>query len=275
MEVSKEMLYSPGKKRKQLMEYLSACGSVAVAFSGGVDSTFLLAAAKEALGDRVLAVTLKSCLIPEQDLAEAEKFCQSLGVKHRICEVDPLSIPGFAENPPERCYICKKNLFEQLERVAAEEGISVIAEGSNMDDLGDYRPGLKAIAELGVKSPLREVGLYKEEIRLLSREMGLPTWKKPSFACLASRFVYGEPITAERLRMVEKAEALLKELGFTQYRVRIHGLLSRIEVLPEDIERIMQPEIRQRIQEELRGYGFSYVTVDLDGYRMGSMNEGI
>ena len=184
-----------------------------------------------------------------------------------------MDIEGFAQNPPNRCYLCKHKLFERIGAIAKENEISYVAEGSNMDDLGDYRPGLQAVAELGVKSPLREAKLTKEEIRLLSKEMELPTWEKPSFACLASRFVYGETISKEKLIMVENAEQLLLEYGFRQFRVRMHGMMARIEVLPEEFSKLLQEEIREDIVKQFKQFGFTYVTMDLTGYRMGSMNE--
>lgn len=259
------------RKYAALTEYLEGLGSAVIAFSGGVDSTFLLAAAKEALGGRVTAVTAQSASFPKRELDEAARFCRTLGVPQRTFISDELSIEGFRRNPPDRCYICKKAIFGELLKIAEELGAAAVCEGSNIDDEGDYRPGLRAIAELGVKSPLREAGLTKAEIRALSKEMELPTHSKPSFACLATRFPYGEEITAEKLAMTERAEQLLSECGFTQYRVRIHGTSARIELLPEEFPKLM--ELRREITAGFKEYGFTYVSLDLEGYRMGSMNE--
>lgn len=263
------------EKFNDLKQKLLGMGNVAVAFSSGVDSTFLLKAAHEVLGDRAIAVTISSRLFPDRELQDAKSFCRREGIKQIIVDVEELEIAGFRENPKDRCYLCKKALFTRIRQEAAARGIDEVAEGSNLDDTGDYRPGLTAVAELGIRSPLREAGLRKAEIRALSKELGLPTWDKPSFACLASRFVYGETISEEKLRMVDRAEQLLFDLGFRQLRVRIHGTMARIEVLPEDFPKLISEEIRQRVSSELKRLGFSYVAMDLQGYRTGSMNETI
>jgi uncharacterized protein len=259
-----------------LKTLLTDFGSLAVAFSGGADSSFLLQTAHDALGDRVIAVTARSCSFPQRELKAASEFCAQRGIRHFITDSEELDIEGFAQNPPNRCYLCKSELFEKIGAIAKREGIAFVAEGSNTDDDGDYRPGLQAVKEQGVKSPLREAGLSKGEIRALSKTMGLPTWNKQSFACLASRFAYGELITEKKLAMADSAEQLLLDLGFTQVRVRIHGEngeQARIEILPEEFSKLIEPETRKIVCDRFADIGFVYVSADLKGYRTGSMNE--
>lgn len=261
------------EKYSVLKDYIASLGSVAAAFSGGVDSTLLLRAAHDVLGNRAIAVTASSCSFPERELNEAKNFCAQNGITQIITQSEELEIEGFRDNPRNRCYLCKHELFSKIIAIARENNIAHVIEGSNMDDLGDYRPGLQAIEELGVKSPLRYAGLSKAEVRQLSWELGLKTHDKPSFACLASRFVYGERITEEKLHMVDRAEELLLSLGFKQVRVRIHGNIARIEIMPEDFNRIVQEDIRMKIYDTLKAIGFAYISLDLKGYRTGSMNE--
>ena len=254
-----------------LKKYMTDLQSVVIAFSGGVDSTFLLKVAHDVLGDNVIAVTARSASFPQRELNEAIDFCRSEGIRHIVVDSEELDIEGFSHNPVNRCYLCKHELFEKILVIAEQNNIQYVAEGSNLDDEGDYRPGLQAVAELHIKSPLRDVGLNKQEIREYSRQLGLRTWNKQSFACLSSRFPYGEEITEQKLRMVDKAEQLLLDLGFHQLRVRIHGEIARIEVLPDEFEKVLS--CRERITRAFKEYGFHYVTMDLQGYRTGSMNE--
>ncbi len=262
-------------KKLRLEEILRGYGAAAVAFSAGVDSTYLLKAAHDILGNKAIAVTAESPLVPEEETAEARRFCAENGIEQVTFTYDPFAVSGFRGNPPDRCYICKKAIFGRIAQIAAGRGITHIAEGSNADDTGDYRPGMKAVMELGISSPLLEAGLSKADIRGLSREAGLPTWDKPSFACLASRFVYGETMTLEKLKTVEKAERKLHELGFRQVRVRMHGDLARIETLQSDITKLVRPDTARDINRYLGELGFSYVTLDLGGYKTGSMNKGL
>lgn len=260
-------------KLERLRAQLRETGSAAVAFSSGVDSTFLLHVAHEELGDRVVAVTVRSHTFPKRELDEAVALCRAEGVRHEIIDSDELAVPGFAENPPDRCYHCKKAIFGKIIALAQANGLAAVLEGSNVDDDGDYRPGRRAIVELGARSPLHDAGLTKAEIRELSKEMGLPTADKPSFACLASRFPYGERITAAGLERVERAEQWLSGagLGLSQLRVRSHGDVARIEVSPADIPRLAARAAE--IAAAFKSLGFAYVALDLQGYRTGSLNE--
>ena len=262
-------------KYERLKRYLADLGSVAVAFSSGVDSTFLLRTARDVLGNRAIAVTASAKSFPAREQREAETFCEDEGIRQIIVEADVMSVEGFRDNPPDRCYRCKREIFGRLIAAAAEAGFPVVAEGSNKDDESDYRPGLRAIGELQVKSPLRELGFTKEDIRALSKELGLPTWRKQSFACLATRFVYGEPITEAGLSMVDRAEQRLLDLGFHNVRVRIHGDIARIEVNRTELSRIAEPETAAGLNEYFQSLGFRYVTLDLGGYQQGSMNKPI
>ena len=256
------------KKYQALREYIRSLGSLAVAFSSGVDSTFLLKVAHQELGDKVIAVTATSCSFPKREADEAANFCKANGIRQITVVSEELEIPEFRHNPVNRCYLCKKELFTKIISLAKENGVEYVCEGSNMDDNGDYRPGLQAVAELGVKSPLRHCELYKEEIRELSKHFDLPTAEKQS------RFVYGEEINEKKLAMVDKAEQALLDAGFKQLRVRIHGEnLARIEVMPAELERLLS--MREAITEKLREAGFAYITMDLQGYRTGAMNEAL
>lgn len=258
-----------------LKEYIREKEKLVVAFSGGVDSTFLLKVAHDVLGDKVIAVTAKSCSFPARELNEASEFCRREGIRHIVVESEELQIEGFSHNPVNRCYLCKKELFTKIWDIAKENDIPYVAEASNLDDNGDYRPGLMAVAELAVLSPLREVGMDKKTIREFSKELGLKTWDKQSFACLSSRFVYGEEITEEKLRMVDAAEQFLLDEGFHQVRVRIHGDIARIEISPEEFPKMLEGNFHTQVNERLKQIGFSYVTLDMGGYRMGSMNDKI
>jgi uncharacterized protein len=261
-------------KVERLKEIFQSMGKVLVAFSGGVDSTFLLKVAQETLGDKnVLAVTALSPLYPERELLKVNQLIQTLGARHRLIRSNELEIPGFSKNPSNRCYYCKNKLFRELLDIAKEEAIPFIVEGSTLDDDQDHRPGRVAIQELGIRSPLKEAWFTKLEVREASKELGLSTWDKPSFACLASRFPYGEEITEEALRMVDTAEDFLFGLGFKQVRVRHYGSLARIEILKEEMERLMNGFLREKVVNRLREIGYTYVTLDLQGFRSGSMNE--
>ncbi|HEX2927845.1 MAG TPA: ATP-dependent sacrificial sulfur transferase LarE [Ruminiclostridium sp.] len=262
-------------KLENLKEIIKSHKSAAVAFSGGVDSTFLLKVAAEVLGDRVVAVTAHSSTYPERELREAIEFCRENSIRQRVITSEELDVEGFSENPVNRCYLCKNELYEKIKAVADEEGMESLFEGSNVDDLGDFRPGMQAVKEHGVISPLKEAKLTKEEIRSLSKEMGLKTWDKQAFACLSSRFPYGEKITKERLQMIDRAEQLMLDLGFSQVRVRFHKDIARIEVSQDQFQKIIEPSVREKIYTEFKKIGFMYTALDLKGYRTGSMNEGL
>ena len=257
-------------KEKALAERIRTAGKLAVAFSGGVDSTYLLYKAHEVLGDDCIAVTVKSQVITAEEFEWTREFCERTGERQTVLDFDVFAVEVFADNPPDRCYHCKKKIFTAVSEAA--EGYTV-ADGSNVDDQGDYRPGMRALQELGIASPLKDSGLTKNDIRILSKEAGLETWDHPSAACLASRFAYGEKITVEGLSRVAAAEKFIKELGFEGIRVRVHGDLARIETAPEDIGLLAYERSRKEISSELKRLGFKYVTMDMDGYRTGSMNE--
>lgn len=262
-----------GTGYEKLKGILAETGGILVAYSGGVDSTLLLRVALEVLGDRALAVTASSETYPSEEVGEAICLAHEMGARLRAIHTNEIELEQFASNPPERCFYCKQELFGKLVAIAKEEGLPVVADGSNVDDTGDYRPGMRAASELGIRSPLREAGLTKADVRELSRELGLPTWDKPSFACLASRFPYGSQITREKLSQVGEAEQMLRGMGLRQVRVRHHGDTARIEVGLDDLPRVVGGESRARIVSELRRLGYLYVTVDLEGYHTGSMNK--
>jgi uncharacterized protein len=260
-------------KKENLIHYLEKLGSLLVAFSGGVDSTFLLALSHQTLTDNVVAVTESSTTYPSREREEAIKFTKDRGIEHIVFQADETSIAEFVSNAPDRCYHCKKSLSKNLLNIAKEKGISHVAYAANLDDLSDYRPGMDAAREMGIIAPLVDAQLRKEEIRFLSKEMGLPTWDKPAMACLASRIPYGEPITTKKLKMVEEAEDFLADQGFRQYRVRHHGSVARIEVAGSEIKKVTGPELRKNIVEKFRQIGFYHIAVDLEGYFSGSMNR--
>ena len=261
------------RKLEILKEILRETESALIAYSGGVDSTFLLKIARDTLGSDVLAVTADSPTYPSQEIQEAKALARKLSVRHLTIETEEFADSNFVSNPPDRCYYCKKELFSKLRKIARENHLNHILDGSNLDDEKDFRPGMRAAREFGVRSPLREAGFTKEDIRQLSKELDLATWNKPALACLASRFPYGKPLTKQDLGRVGKAEKLLRDMGIGQIRVRHHGHIARIEVPRGEINRFLSDSFRKKLVDKLKELGYTYVTLDLEGYRTGSMNE--
>ena len=262
-------------KKETLIRQLKGLDSLLIAFSGGVDSTFLLAVAHQCLESNALAVTARSVIHPGRETKAAEAFAQKRGIPHRVIQSDEMSLSEFVANTPDRCYHCKRHVLEHMFRIAKEQGISNVAHGANADDLDDYRPGFRAAREKGVLAPLMEANLSKEEIRYLSKEMGLPTWDKPPMPCLASRIPYGRPVTEEKLRMIERAENFLVDQGLGPLRVRHHGTVARIEVESKDMERFSDPVFRENVVKKLRQLGFQYAALDLESFKSGSLNRAL
>lgn len=268
-----EIIQATLSKFENLKNLLGEMGKVLVAFSGGVDSSFLLKVAVDVLGENVLAVIASSETYPEKERDEAVKLAKRLNVRHKVIQTKELENPDFASNPPERCYFCKMELFSKLKDMAESEDIPHVLDGSNFEDTSDFRPGAKAAEELGVRSPLKEVGLVKQEIRQLSKYVDLPTWNKPSLACLSSRFPYFTEIESESLKQVAQAEEFLKGLGFNQVRVRHHGQIARVEIEPQEFSKIVEKATKEKIINAFKKFGFIYIALDLAGFRSGSMNE--
>lgn len=262
-------------KYKHLLENLKELESVAIAFSGGVDSSFLLHAAQEALGDKVMAITVTARMVPKHEQQRAYQLAKEKGIYHKWMPGKEDEEPGIAENGPQRCYYCKKHLFTMMKELAKKEGYDHLVDGSNVDDAKDYRPGRKALKDLQITSPLEESGLTKQEIRQLSQQVGLPTWNLPSMACLASRIPYGTPITKEKLQRIESCEAFLRKLGYREFRVRHHEEVARMELSSEEMSLFLESDDQEKIITYFKAAGFKYVTLDLEGYRMGSLNESI
>lgn len=263
------------EKLRRLKELLTEMKSVLIAYSGGVDSTFLASVANEVLGQSAMVVFAHSPVCPPQEREEAEALARKLGFHFTTIESNELENPQFVANSPDRCYYCKQGLFRQLRRIASAEGLDWTADGSNYDDLGDYRPGRKALAELGVRSPLCEVELTKDEVRKLSKKRGLPTWDRPASPCLASRIPYGTPVTRDTLRKIADGEQYLRNLGIRECRLRHHGNIARIEVDEKGMSLLLNSQVRQNLVKQIKALGYTYVTLDLGGYRSGSLNEGL
>jgi uncharacterized protein len=263
------------KKLEKLKAYIASMESAAVAFSGGVDSTFLATAAHQVLGRNMVAVTVVSSIIPRLEKKMAVEYAGKAGIPHTVLELDALTIPELRDNVVDRCYYCKKVIFSRIKETAAEKGLKNVFDGTNVDDRGDYRPGIRALEELGIISPLKECGFKKEDVRELSREMKLPTWDLPSMACLASRFPYGTVITEQKLKTVDRAEDFLREHGLEVVRVRHLGDTARIETNADSIPRFLNESFRRTVIKKLRSLGFIYIDLDLEGYRTGSMNLSV
>lgn len=261
------------EKLSRLREIIGDLKSVVVAFSGGVDSTLVAKVCFDVLNENSMAVTARSETYPDSEFEEAKKLAEEIGIRHVVINTSELAIEGFASNPPDRCYFCKTELFEKLKDIAKQEGFMHVADGANLDDMKDYRPGLKASRELNVWSPLKEAGMTKKDVRGASKMLDLSTWDKPAYACMSSRFPYGQQITEEKIEMVSEAEKYLRGLGLKQFRVRHHETIARIEVLPEDIDLLITHSVRDKLTAKFKEIGFVYVTLDLQGFRSGSMNE--